>query len=90
MKVVWTIPADEDREKIISFIAQDNLDAALEIDDLFTSVTNSLEKFPLRGFVGRENNSRELVVHRNYIIIYGIDGDTIYIKSVLHTSRQSP
>lgn len=48
MKVVWTIPADEDREKIISFIAQDNLDAALEIDDLFTSVTNSLEKFPLR------------------------------------------
>jgi len=33
MRVVWTDPADEDREQIFLFIAQDNPQAALEIDD---------------------------------------------------------
>jgi addiction module RelE/StbE family toxin len=92
MRVVWTDPAEEDREQIFLFIAQDNPQAALEIDDLFTAAADSLATFPTRAKVGRASGTRELVVHRNYILVYGIDGDadTVYIKAVLHASRLWP
>jgi addiction module RelE/StbE family toxin len=92
MRVVWTDPAEEDREQIVLFIAQDNEQAALEMDDLFTAAADSLATFPTRAKVGRVAGTRELVVHRNYILVYGIDGDadTVYIKAVLHTSRLWP
>ena len=92
MRVVWTDPADEDREQIILFIAQDNEQAALEMDDLFTAAADSLATFPTRAKTGRIVGTRELVVHRNCILVYGIDGDadTVYIQAVLHTSRLWP
>ena len=72
MRVVWTDPADEDREQIFLFITQDNPQAALEIDDLFTAAADSLATFPTRARVGRISDTRELVVHKNYILVYGI------------------
>jgi addiction module RelE/StbE family toxin len=92
MKVVWTDPAEEDRERIILFIAQDNPQAALEMDDLFTAAADSLAAFPSRAQAGRVPGTRELIVHRSYILVYGIDEDvdTVYIKAVLHTARQWP
>jgi len=92
MRVVWTEPAEEDRERIIFFIAQDNPQAALEMDDLFTDAAESLAAFPVRARPGRVSGTRELVVHRNYILVYGCDEaiGTIYIKAVLHASRQWP
>jgi addiction module RelE/StbE family toxin len=92
MRVVWTDPADEDRERIVSFIAQDNPQAAVEMDDLFTTSADSLVNLSARARPGRLPNTRELVVHRNYILVYGIDedADTIYIKAVLHSSQQWP
>lgn len=92
MTVVWTDPADEDRDRIVLFIAQDNPQAALDMDDLFTAAAASLATLPTRAKAGRVSNTRELVVHRNYILVYSIDedADTVYIKAVLHTSRQWP
>lgn len=92
MKVVWTASALSERDRLISFIAEDNLTAALDIDDLLTSTADSLGQFPFRGRQGRESNSRELVVHRNYLLIYGVDTDAgiVYIKAVLHTAQQYP
>jgi addiction module RelE/StbE family toxin len=92
MRVVWTDPAEEDRERIVLFIAQDNPQAALEMDDLFTAAADSLAAFPTRAKTGRVSGTRELIVHKNYILIYGIDedADTVYIKAVLHTARQWP
>ena len=92
MKVVWTEPAEEDRERIVFYIAQDNPQAALEMDDLFTDAADSLATFPTRAKPGRVSGTRELVVHRNYILVYGFDegADTLYIKAVLHASRQWP
>ena len=92
MIVVWTEPALRDREDIILFIADDNVDAAIEMDTAFTNTSNSLAKFPFRGRLGRVNNTRELVVHKNYILVYGIDNTNcvVYIKSVLHTAKQYP
>ena len=92
MRVVWTDPAEEDRYRIVLFIAQDNPQAALEMDDLFTAAADSLATFPTRAKAGRVPGTRELIVHKNYILVYGIDdeADNVYIKAVLHTSRQWP
>ena len=53
MRIVWTDPAEEDREQIVLFIAQENEQAALEMDDLFTAAADSLATFPTRAKVGR-------------------------------------
>ena len=92
MRVVWTDPAEEDRVRIVLFIAQDNPQAALEVDELFTAAADSLATFPTRAKVGRISGTRELIVHRHYILVYGIDeeADTVYIKAILHTARQWP
>lgn len=33
---------------------------------------------------------RELVVHRNYILVYDVTGDEVRILRVLHARRQWP
>lgn len=92
MKVVWTFAALTERNSLVSFIAQDNVAAALEIDDRLTRAAESLAIFPFRGRNGRDGYSKELVVHKNYLLVYGIDeeSDAVYIKAVLHSARQYP
>ena len=92
MRVVWTDPAEEDCDRIVLFIAQDNPQAALEMDGLFSAAADSLSNLPARARLGRVPATRELIVHKNYILVYGIDedADTIYIKAVLHSSQQWP
>ena len=92
MKVVWTDPAEEDRERIVFFIAQDNPLAAVEMDELFTEAADSLASLSLRGRLGRVSDTRELIVHKNYILVYAYDetADVVYIKATLHASQQWP
>lgn len=92
MRVVWTDPALWDREQIFDFIAQDNPDAAVNMDDLFTVAAASLATLPERGRPGRVPRTRELLVHKHFILVYGIDrqNETVYIVAVMHTSRKYP
>lgn len=92
MKVVWTGPALKDREQIVFFILQDNAAAAVAMDELFSRAAGSLERAPKKGRVGRIKNTRELVIHARYILVYGIDieNDILYITALLHTSRRWP
>lgn len=92
MKVVWAELAEQNRERIVFFIVQDSVDAALEMDLLFTSATDDLSTLPYRGRPGRLEGTRELIVHPRYILVYGCDEEdqTLYIAAVLHTSRQCP
>ena len=92
MSVVWTTPADTDREQIVLFIAKDNPQNAVAMDALFTEAADSLAALPSRGKPGRMSNTRELIIHKSYILVYSHDdeNDVTYIKAVLHTSRQWP
>jgi len=40
--------------------------------------------------VGRITGIHELVVHRNYILLYDINGDNVRILRVLNAARQWP
>ena len=90
MKVVWAERATHARNDLINYIAEDNVLAALEMDDTITAAALRLEAFSLLGRPGRIDGTRELVVHQHYILVYEVVDDAIIILMVLHTSRQWP
>lgn len=88
MKLVWTRSALADRKKIREYIAQHAPAAALALDELFSEKAGLLLNHPGLGRSGRVPGTRELVVHRNYILIYDTTGDVVRILRVLHAARQ--
>lgn len=90
MKLVWTRPAREDRKAIREYIAADNPSAALDLDELLSEKAARLVDHPGLGRPGRLQGTRELVAHRNYILIYDVADDVVRMLRVLHAARQWP
>jgi toxin ParE1/3/4 len=90
VKLVWTRLAQEDRRVIREHIASDNPNAALVIDGLISEKAARLVNVPEMGKRGRVPETRELVVHRSYVLIYAIKADQVQVLRVLHTARQWP
>ena len=90
MQVIWSLQARSQLDALVRYIARDDIDAALHMDDLICNAAEGLCQFPLKGKIGRVEGTRELVVHPNYILVYAIDGRTINIASVLHAAQQYP
>lgn len=80
----------QDRSDIWAHIAADNPSAAVRIDELFSDAANRLATHPTLGKVGRVPGTRELVMHKSYMLVYEIDGDTVWVLAVVHTARQWP
>jgi len=49
-----------------------------------------LADHPGLGRVGRVAGTLELVVHKNYILIYDVAGDQVRVLRVLHAARKWP
>lgn len=90
MIVIWTPEAEQDRTDIWDYIAADNSVAAVQMDELFSEAAALLADHPKMGKVGRVAGSRELILHEHYCLVYEIDGDRIWILSLVHTARQWP
>ena len=90
MKVIWSESAEGDLDKIVAYIAKDNFQAALKMDDLLQNSANSLAVFPEKGKPGRFPGTREFVAHKSYILVYVIAPDAIQIVAVLHSAQQWP
>ena len=90
MKLVWTRPAREDRKAIRENTAADNPSAALVLDELLSEKAARLVDHPGLGRPGRLQGTRELVAHRNYMLIYDVAGDLVRVLRVLHAARQWP
>ena len=88
MKLVWTRPAREDRKAIREYIAADNPSAALALDELLSEKAARLMDHPGLGRPGRLQGTRELVAHRNYILVYDVAADLVRVLRVLHAARQ--
>lgn len=80
----------EDRQKIMDYIAENNLEAALLLDQDFEDKADSLISNPKLYKLGRMKGTRELVVRPNYIMVYAIEGEVISILRVLHAAQQWP
>ena len=90
MKVTWTPEALQDRLDIWEYIAADNPAAAVHMDELFSAAASTLADFPQRGRLGTVVGTRELIAHRNYILIYDVVGDLVRVLRVLHAARMWP
>jgi toxin ParE1/3/4 len=90
MMVVWTPEAFQDRLDIWEYIAQDNQVAAAKMDELFSSSASLLADHPKLGKSGKTQGTRELVPHESYRLVYEVNGDTVWILALVHTSRQWP
>lgn len=88
--VYWTPEATQDRDYIYDRIEADNPAAAADLDELFERKSASLTGHSALGRPGRVTGTRELVVHRNYILVYDVAGDEVRILRVLHARRQWP
>ncbi len=90
MRVVWTPEAQQDRADVWEYIAADNPCAAARMDELFSDAAARLAQHPLLGRPGKIPGTRELIPHESYRLVYEIDGETVWILTLVHTARQWP
>ncbi|WP_329957825.1 type II toxin-antitoxin system RelE/ParE family toxin [Rosenbergiella nectarea] len=90
MKLIWTEMSRDDRRAIREYIALDNPVAAVELDKQLSIRADQLTEQPESGRPGRVAGTRELVIHRHYVIVYEIVAAAVYILRVLHPSRRWP
>jgi addiction module RelE/StbE family toxin len=89
MKIVWTLAATKDLRNIRKYISKDSVKSA---DDLVNKLYNGaliLENNPRMGKAIAEVKSGNvrMLVSGNYITIYEIKEDCIYILNVCHSAR---
>ena len=90
MKLRWTQRATADLNRIAAPIAADNALAAGEFVTTIRARVERLAQFPFLGRPGALDDTRELVVHRNYILTYRLHGDEAQVLQVWHVARNLP
>ncbi|CDG95824.1 hypothetical protein XBP1_1620007 [Xenorhabdus bovienii str. puntauvense] len=58
------------------------------IDELLSEKASRLIDQPSSGRPGKISGTRELVAHRNYVLVYDVIGEIVRTLRMLHTSRQ--
>lgn len=90
MKVIWTPEAKQDRSDVWDYIAADNPYAAVRMDEQFSDAASNLARHPMLGRPGKMPGTRELFPNENYRLVYEINGEIIWILTLIHTARQWP
>ncbi|MCZ6444484.1 type II toxin-antitoxin system toxin YacB [Escherichia coli] len=90
MEIFWTMLASQDRKHIREYIAEQNLMAAIELDERIGYSASSLAGQPYKGRNGRVEGTRELVIHPHFVLVYEVDSQwgKVYILRVLHTAQK--
>ncbi len=89
MALKWTAEALRSLDNIAAYIAQRNPQRATTFVSELRDKIQRLETFPALGKVGRVQDTRELVLHPNYIAIYRIRGSDVQILRIHHAARQA-
>jgi addiction module RelE/StbE family toxin len=87
----WSELAIGDLLEIVTYIAEDNPVAAFDVDEEIHRQVELLVTHPKIGRPGRIKGTKELVISNlSYVLPYLIDGDSVEILRVYHTSRLWP
>jgi toxin ParE1/3/4 len=87
--VEWRPRARRALWNIYEYIEERNPNAA---DGVFETITDAVALLPEHPYVyrmGRVRNTREMVVHPNYLVVYRVT-DRIIVLNVLHARRRYP
>jgi toxin ParE1/3/4 len=70
--VEWRARALADRISVFEYIAKDNPNAPLRLDDLIAEKTDALPECPTPCKPGCVRGTREMVITANYVLVYKI------------------
>ena len=87
MQVFWLENSEKSLEQIADYIALDNIRAADKLISKIRSMAKNLADFPLMGREGSVAGTREIVAHKNYIMVYRVRKNAIEILYVYHSAR---
>jgi toxin ParE1/3/4 len=91
MILLWTPRALRDVAAVLERIATEDPGAASRFNErLLTLVETTLTAQPFIGRPGRVSETRELVVHSSYILVYRVKEETIEILAFRHAARLWP
>jgi len=90
--VAWTKTAEADLECIVDIIADDTVDTALAVFTRIRERAATLSNLPNKGKVVPELHQHGIIQYRELILspwrtIYRIDGNTVYVTSVVDSRR---
>ena len=89
MKLRWTGRALADLQRLADRIAaNDKPIAAQAFVEAIADKVGRLQQFPLMGNQGRLEDTRELVVHKNYLVTYRLRADEVQLLQVWHVARE--
>ncbi|WP_105589040.1 type II toxin-antitoxin system RelE/ParE family toxin [Cronobacter sakazakii] len=90
LPIQWTEEAKKDLFALISFVASDNPSAA---QALLTRIEESILPAaynPEMFREGRVPDTREIIAHPNYIVVYKVTSEYLLVLSVLHARQRYP
>lgn len=86
----WKPVAVADLLSIVDYISDDNPDAAQALKDEIETKVSRLPDHSQLYRTGRVDGTREMVVRRNYIVVYTEDASAVTVLRVLHAAQQWP
>jgi addiction module RelE/StbE family toxin len=90
MKQRWSRRALRDLQSLADRIALDKPLAAAEFVSALAARVAMLERQPLMGKPGPLDDTRELVVHKNYLVTHRLRADEIQILQLWHVAQNRP
>jgi toxin ParE1/3/4 len=91
LTIAWLKTALRNRFEQLDYIAADNVQAAIRLDEEIERQVDLFADHPLMGREGGGNGTRELVVGRSpFIAVYRIKGKRIEILRILHGAQRWP
>jgi toxin ParE1/3/4 len=88
--VEWRQTARADLLTIVDYISDDNPDAAQQLKNDIEAKVAKLGERPKLYRPGRVAGTREMIVRRNYVVVYAEDARVVSILRVLHAAQQWP
>lgn len=85
-----TNEAIKDVGRVLASIGTYNMAAASGLRGVFLKAVSHLKAFPMLGRVGVARRTRQLVIHKNYRLIYQVEDDYVEVVALHHVRRQSP
>lgn len=91
LPILWLPSARDDLRQIVTYIAKENIPAALRLKIRIETSVLALSEHPyLYPPSERVSGLREIVVHPNYIVLYRVATSSIEIANIVHARRQFP
>ena len=90
LSLIWRNGALDDLDRIFGYIAEHDLQAAERLQLAVQACAERLPQHPFMYRTGRVPGTREAIVHPNYILVYSVSVDCVYVLSLLHTRQLYP